>query len=767
MRRLAVFISLLLVSATFLGAQPLTRGEPRFLAVLVEFKDLAFTVEDPAAQFEKMLNEEGYSDWGATGSVRDFYVQNSKGLYSPSFDVVGPVTLEEKVVTYGKDVMEGGVRIKDAAPERALYDACLLLDEQLDFSRYDADADGVADLILFFYAGVDQASGGPSQTLWSQQWNVQNTEFEDIKEALFDGVKLGQYIATSELKSSPNGKMSSIGPICHELGHYLGLPDFYDANGPEGGHAGGVYNFSPMSTGMYNNEGRTPPHFNILELSLLGWLEEEIPELPEGLVRLGPVQERKAFRSSTATEGEYFLYEYRNSTLWDSPLPEGLLIYHVDRSEREVGPVTAYCHWDEWRTYNSINALAEHPCFYLIPSSDLTALDFSISMVPGQIVFPGLVGRLFYDPVDWDGNFTSSQLTNIGLGDNYVQMHVIKDGGANINGLVKDSAGHPVEGAVLALDGIEGAEDRSQADGFFRIGIPEGNTDKIFSLSVSAPGFQPQMREVSLDAFRMISVPIVLKLEGEAGDHALSKYDRHARMGYFAMNSVICAVRFTPEELAPYAGQLLSSVSFYPYLLEGFEGELFVTVDIGGERVLTRKVEAPVPGLYFHNGIDLSDEGIVIPEGLDMYIGYGSPSAGEGRFFTGTVYPGGKGNSFYSPFSEESSSWQELYVKSGGLYMDVALTGVATEQTGASSLADFGLNYIDPGSGVHKTGDRFDLKLVSSPLVQLESVIWLYDGNQVGSSYVELSEPGLHSVKARLRYHDGREEVLELLLKVN
>ena len=767
MRRLLGFIALLFLSFSPLVAQPSTLGEPRFLAILVEFKDLSFSLEDPALQFGKMLNEEGYSDWDATGSVRDFYVDNSQGLFSPSFDVFGPVTLDNKVSVYGRDIVEGGVRVGDAAPEQALYEACLQLDGDLDFSQYDADGDGLVDLILFIYAGYDQAVGGPQETLWAQQWSVQKTSSEEIREALFDEVKLGQYIAVSELKGSYGEKMAAIGPICHELGHYLGLPDFYDANGAEGGHAGGVYNFSPMSTGMYNNEGRIPPYFNALELRMLGWIEGEIPELPEGLVRLAPVQEGAAFRSPTATEGEYFLYEYRSGTGWDSPLPEGLLIYHVDQSERPVGPVTAREQWEQWEVYNSINAFSEHPCFYLIPSSNLTALEFSISLVPGQIVFPGLVRRLFYDPVDWDGGFTDWQLCNIGLGENCVQMHVLRDAGSNINGVVKDASGRPVEGAVLTLEGVEGATDRSRADGFFTIGLPEDNTETIFSLSAVAPGFHPEIKEVSLDGFRMISVPIDLKQEGEADDYSLSKYDRHARMGYFSGSSVICAVRFSPEELAPYTGQKLSSVSFYPYLLQGFEGEVFVTVDIGKERVLTQQVENPVPGPYFKNEVDVSEAGIVIPEGLEMYIGYGSPKAGEGRFFGGTVYPGKKGNSFYSPFSQERSTWQELYVKSGGMYMDVALSGVVTEQTGATSLADLGMNYIDPGTGTHKVGEDFPLNLVTSPSVSLKSVNWTFDNVSVSGSSVQLKETGTHSVKAYLHYQDGREEILELLLKVN
>ena len=115
-----------------------------------------------------------------------------------------------------------------------------------------------------------------------------------------------------------------IGISCHELAHALGLPDFYDANEGQDGYAGGLYDFSLMCRGLYNNEDRTPPYLNALERMLLGWIPE-IPELPEsGEVLLGPVQQNLAYRIPTQTEGEFFLVESRDGTVWDAPLPEGL-----------------------------------------------------------------------------------------------------------------------------------------------------------------------------------------------------------------------------------------------------------------------------------------------------------------------------------------------------------------------------------------------------------------------------------------------------------
>ena len=67
------------------------------MVILAAFSDVGFTVPDPQRAFERMLNEEGYSDNGALGSARDYYLDNSGGRFRPTFDVVGPVTLDHPV----------------------------------------------------------------------------------------------------------------------------------------------------------------------------------------------------------------------------------------------------------------------------------------------------------------------------------------------------------------------------------------------------------------------------------------------------------------------------------------------------------------------------------------------------------------------------------------------------------------------------------------------------------------------------------------------
>ena len=118
---------------------PMTHGQHHVPVILVEYADLGFVIDNPAESFSNMLNQQGYSVNGGTGSVRDYYYENSHGAYEPVFDVFGPVTLTGKMADYGTD-----------RAAYALVEAAKSLNSQIDFSQYDSDNDGKVDMILMY-----------------------------------------------------------------------------------------------------------------------------------------------------------------------------------------------------------------------------------------------------------------------------------------------------------------------------------------------------------------------------------------------------------------------------------------------------------------------------------------------------------------------------------------------------------------------------------------------------------------------------------------
>ena len=199
---------------------PIALGQKHFLLVMVEFSDLSFKIDNPNQAFSDMLNQPGYSSNGASGSARDYYYDNSHGVFEPIFDVYGPVTLSQKMSYYGGNDSSDN----DKNPEQAVKEACQIIDGSVNFADYDLDGDGEVDLVYMVYAGKGEADGGSEDTIWPHQWEL---SFAGIN-LILDGKKISRYACGSELNGS--GNLDGLGTICHEFGHAMGLPDFYDTD---------------------------------------------------------------------------------------------------------------------------------------------------------------------------------------------------------------------------------------------------------------------------------------------------------------------------------------------------------------------------------------------------------------------------------------------------------------------------------------------------------------------------------------------------------
>ena len=407
-------------------------GQKHFLVILVEFQDRAFASTDARTAFSNMMNQRGYSANGATGSARDYYYDNSGGGFEPIFDVYGPVTVSHDMAYYGGNDSNGD----DQRPEQAVVEACEALNGEIDFSRYDNDGDGTVDLVFMYYAGYGEADSDDEDAIWPHQWQL---SYAGIGLAR-DGVVVDNYACTNELigYGSRQGEMVGIGTACHEFGHAMGLPDFYDTDYETNGQAAALYeSFSLMDGGAYNNEGRTPPYLNIVERIMLGW-EDKSTALQEisasGDYILRPVTENKAYKTPTDQDGEYFIYECRIDEGWDAELPAyGMLVYRVDESSRKVsindyGQVKASDLWDSWGNYNCINENGSHPCFHIVPAVAQDDLMYGYEYLSdygyyyfdpygkglaANIPFPGAKSITSYTAKSWNGVVSSVSLSSI------------------------------------------------------------------------------------------------------------------------------------------------------------------------------------------------------------------------------------------------------------------------------------------------------------------------------------------------------------------
>lgn len=317
----------------------------RSLVVLVEFQDVEFTVENPKEYYTRQLNEIGFSDFGACGSARDYFMDASHGLYAPQFDVYGPVKVS-KDAAYFKDNSTGHMKLLIREALTQLHD-----EGELDLRLYDYDEDKVLDTVFLYYAGYGSADS-ETETIWPHQYDYRyfyNSGGINSK-LTFDGIQVGPYACANELdgynpttnrypyKDGSEAWVGGIATFVHEYGHVLGLPDLYDVE-----YTGGVVTpgkWDVMDQGSYNFHGTRPPLYSAYEQWVCRWLEFTDAEVGThyDLEALGSSDAPNAVRvripksaSGASFESEYFIIEARDNSNWDRCFDEsGLMFWRIN-----------------------------------------------------------------------------------------------------------------------------------------------------------------------------------------------------------------------------------------------------------------------------------------------------------------------------------------------------------------------------------------------------------------------------------------------------
>lgn len=315
------------------------------IIILAQFSDHPFIIPDTKQEFSNMLNQPGYSNkYGQAGSAFDFYKDNSMGKFTPEFTVIGPVTLPRTMSYYGGNSIYGD----DMNPAQMALDAVNQAKSELsklDLTQYDNNSDGEMDNIFIYYAGNNEAEGGPAYSVWPHAWAIQ---YAGLTPPIINNVKINTYACSSEL-SGTGRNMAGIGTFVHEFGHILGLPDMYDSdyNG-SGGDSFALDCWSTMSAGSYNGNGYVPAGYTAYERMFCGWLTPQELNAPQMASLQSLQSSNEAYIIKSEKANEYFMLENRQLEGWDRELPQsGMLIYHIDYNE------------SVWRS-NKVNANPNH-----------------------------------------------------------------------------------------------------------------------------------------------------------------------------------------------------------------------------------------------------------------------------------------------------------------------------------------------------------------------------------------------------------------------
>jgi len=315
-------------------------GSPKALVILAEFQDTTFTIQDTKKVFTNYLMNEGhFSDtrYGQNQNykgVRGYFKDCSYGQFTPIFDVVGPIKLPKAHDVYGA----GNDRM-----DLLFADACAAVDDLVDFTKYDANNDGIVDLVYIIYAGHSaNTSGNKDTNIWPKSGTI-------IISNKFDGKSIRRYGVSNELNGSDqtsknNKKINGIGLFCHEFSHTLGLPDIYaiDKKAKNQDDQGMEF-WDLMDGGTEVRNGRVPASYLAWEREVMGWMKIDELKNDSSIKNLKSIDNGgKAYKIVNPNDSnEYIVLQSIQKGPWyqgwrDGTYGKGLLAYRVSYPYNKV-----------------------------------------------------------------------------------------------------------------------------------------------------------------------------------------------------------------------------------------------------------------------------------------------------------------------------------------------------------------------------------------------------------------------------------------------
>jgi len=382
-----------------------TTGVRKLLTILMQYPDKPFimTQED----FDNMFNQIKYTEYGANGSVKDFFLEASYSKLEVQTTVVGPFTAKNNHAYYG-----------DFWEARELARESVLAAHAAGINFADFAVGGEVPSFYMIFAGHGEEAGGGSNCIWSHAWS--------IDPIYLDGVRIASYACSPELRGGSGRNITHIGVICHEFGHSLGAPDYYDTDYGTGGSYAGTGNWDLMASGSWNDGGRTPappnPHTKV---ALYGWATAiELNSAQNVTVPSARFYDNAYFRINTQTPNEYYILENKIRGSYDDYIPGvNMLIYHCaanmsgmnTTSPQKFYPVAA-------------NAPVDLPGTGSNCQSDYGSINSTLCPWPGVTGKTEFTDHTIPAMLSWNRQPTNKPITNITVHDGYITFDML-DGG--------------------------------------------------------------------------------------------------------------------------------------------------------------------------------------------------------------------------------------------------------------------------------------------------------------------------------------------------
>lgn len=277
-------------------------------------------------------------------------------------------------------------RTNNGADDRRIFnDAVQAVYEAgyVDFATYDTDGDQIVsprELAIMLVVSGYEASyslGVQEKTVWAHSWSTGGVLLGDDPQT---AVKVRKYTMIGEVHASSldneDAHMAPIGTACHELGHDLGLMDYYNTTYAVGWDTPDF--FSLMGGGSWGQgpddayPGESPVHLDAYSKWYLGFCQgQELSDDATDNVLPPAAASTDYTFFKVGGNNEYFLIENRSQENFDAGLniwlngqDSTVVIWHID--ENILQP-----YWDR----NQINSAGHIPGIVVEYSGDLNELN--------------------------------------------------------------------------------------------------------------------------------------------------------------------------------------------------------------------------------------------------------------------------------------------------------------------------------------------------------------------------------------------------------
>lgn len=547
------------------GTFPLT-GKRKLLMLLVNFADTKPLFD--ADRFRELMNAENYN---GTGSFRDYYLETSYGQLDIETTVVGWLQLPRQKALYSTEDMTDLIR-----------DALKLVDSSIDIHQFDNDGDGELDGLSIIHQGTGQEVSGSSSDIWSHSG--------ELLDQMYGDVRVKKYTIQPEILISNaeyGTQMTTVGVLCHEFGHNLGAPDYYDTDYEDSGYFDGTGIWDLMADGIwnqYNLPGDTPSSLNMWQKMQFGWVEPKVLDASTTITDMpAATDEPVGYVVKTKRDGDYFVLENRQIQKFDKKLPgHGLIVYHVDENRISATADLNTVNCDYLQGLYTVCASATTDPFENPDSYG----DINSAGAP----FPGSTGKTSWSDITLpsthsnDGKYSYFSLNNISETDGKISFDFVSE---DVPEMVKNFTARAKRGVVtleweapdaegvkeyrIFRDGIllKTTNDLVYIDNNPGSIIIEYKVDVVYDNGLVSPFAKatvrlPENRINSLSTVENSNgVEVTWKMKTDLTRSNLDYKD--VIYQYIYSNETDFAQRFNEKDLRTYIGYSITSVGFCPF----------------------------------------------------------------------------------------------------------------------------------------------------------------------------------------------------------